>query len=67
MRLLFSHFMLGSAREVRQRGVLRVLARHVRRGYPRTGGNLKTVRNYHRMEAFPGSSTVEHSAVNREL
>jgi len=35
MRLLFSHLMLGLAREFRQRGVLRVVARHVRRGCPR--------------------------------
>src|SRR5260370_14479893 len=28
---------------------------------------LKTRRNYHRMGMIPGSSTVEHSAVNRRV
>jgi hypothetical protein len=28
--------------------------------------SLKTQGNYHKMEMIPGSSTVEHSAVNRE-
>src|SRR5262245_61678285 len=28
---------------------------------------LKTLLNYHKMETFPGSSTVEHSAVNRNV
>jgi len=28
---------------------------------------LKIARNYQKIRLFPGSSTVEHSAVNREL
>jgi hypothetical protein len=34
---------------------------------PQTTRRLKTWHNYHKIEMFPGSSMVEHSAVNRRV
>src|SRR6266566_3348674 len=50
--------------------IVRVICAHHSPRYkscPHATLHLKTPRNYHRMRVFPGSSTVEHSAVNRRV
>src|SRR5882724_6406103 len=47
--------------------VVRSIILRVANDVPQAIHGLKRPRKYHKIEMFPGSSTVEHSAVNRRV